>query len=130
MLNILKKYNEIGIVSSTLCFVHCVFTPFLIFFNIFNDIEIIPVWFKLLDFLFILIGLFAILTSFKYNSNIKLSFALIINWVFILLIVINEKIELFHFPEILILIPSATIILLHLYIRNNFCQCKNQTKKS
>ena len=79
---------------------------------------------------FILIGLFAILTSFKYNANIKLSFALIINWVLIVLIIINEKIELFYFPEILILVPSATIILLHLYIKNNFCQCKNQIKNS
>ena len=62
----LKKSDTIGAIASTLCVIHCLMTPMLFAAQSYIAVqqEVIPFWWKNLDFLFVAISLFYLVLFF------------------------------------------------------------------
>lgn len=122
----INKSDSVGILSSSLCLLHCLATPFLFVAQtqIFAHAPSKPIWWSSLDFVFIIISAFAIYFSSKNTSKKWISVALWISWFLLLFIIANEKVAWFTIPEFAIYFPSATLIFLHWY-GGKFCQCKD-----
>ena len=117
--------NDIyGIIVCTLCVLHCFATP-LIFFSVAasNDNNISPpfLW-KNLDYLFLAISLFIVYNSAKNTTKPIMKYILGISWLGLFLVIINEKIGVFHIPEIVTYITSINLAVVHLY-NYRYCRC-------
>ncbi len=121
----LKKADTWGVLSSSLCLVHCIATPF--FFlaqtSIISHTTNTPIWWKSLDFIFLIISFFAVYRSSKTTTNQFIKKALWISWCLLFTLIINEKIALIKIPEVAMYIVGFTLVALHIY-NLNFCQCK------
>lgn len=123
----IKRPDIIGALASTFCIIHCLITP-LVFFATTNSINHeyynIPKWWRNLDFLFLLISFVAIHRSTQTTSKKIMKPALWINWFFLLLLIINEKMTLLIIPEHFTYIIATLLAGLHLY-NLKYCQCKD-----
>lgn len=122
----LQKSDTLGALASTLCFIHCLVTPFIFIAKSSTYIEHhhAPLWWKSLDYLFLVISLFAVKHSTK-NSSKKIMIPLFwVNWGVLVFVIINEKIGFISLPEIITYITALTLACLHIY-NLKFCQCKN-----
>ncbi|MEP3836917.1 MAG: MerC domain-containing protein [Algibacter sp.] len=124
MILIKKKSDILGTLSSTLCLVHCVATPFIFLAQASSTTccDTPPNWWKLMDYVFLSISFLAIYWSTKTTSIKWIKPVLWINWVILAGIILNEKVEALHLPEALIYIPSIALVALHLYNRK-YCHC-------
>ena len=122
---ITNKSDTLGIIASTLCFVHCLLTPFLFIAHVgdFGDHGGKPFWWSNLDFLFLAISFFAILRSSKVTSKKIMKVLLWTFWALLFLLVINEKNEIIHLPEIIMYAVTITLVILHAY-NLKYCTCK------
>lgn len=123
----LKRPDIVGAIASSLCIVHCLITPvvFIATTSALNHEFIgIPKWWRNLDFLFLLISFIAIYRSTKTTSKKIMKPALWVSWVFLLLLIVNEKISLLNLPEYYTYIIAILLAGLHLY-NLRYCQCKN-----
>ncbi len=119
------KTDKIGILASTLCMIHCIATPFLFLSSSCSSTccESSPNWYSSLDFLFLLISLFAIYQSSKNSSKIWMKYAMWTSWGLLLAILLNEKIHLYSLFEYAIYFPALALVILHIY-NLKYCQCK------
>ena len=117
------KPNLIGAWASALCLIHCLTTPLL--FVVQAGLVSHPQWWGFLDVLFLAISLFAIYYSSKTTTKNWMRFALWTSWLFLTLIVLNEKLSLFPLVEEAIYIPSVALVFFHLYNRK-YCQCEDE----
>lgn len=119
--------NSVGALASSLCLIHCIATPFLFLAQTCTATccTSTPVWWATIDFLFIGMSYFAIYWSVKNSINSWIKYALWTSWVFLCLVILNEKIGLLTVPETSIYIPAIALILLHLYNRK-YCECKDE----
>ena len=119
--------DKIGIISSTLCLVHCIITPFIFIVKACSNTccSESPIWWHSIDYLFLLIAFIAIwhTTTKKMKHWLKISFWS--SWVLLLAVILNESLQVFHFSNYLLYIPAFSIITLHLY-NLFFCQCSNE----
>ena len=117
--------NDIyGIIVCTLCVLHCFATP-LIFLSVAasNDNNISPplLW-KNLDYLFLVISLFIVYNSAKNTTKPIMKYILRISWLVLFLVISNEKIDIFHIPELVTYITSINLAVVHLY-NYRYCRC-------
>ena len=117
--------NDIyGIIVCALCVLHCIATP-LIFFSVAasNDNNISPpfLW-KNLDYLFLAISLFVVYNSAKNTTKPIMKYILGISWLVLFLVISNEKIDVFHIPELVTYIASINLAVIHLY-NYRYCRC-------
>lgn len=123
--------NTLGALASSLCMIHCICTP-LLFIAQAGHLDgnhhhaAAPVWWKSLDYIFLVISFFAVYQSTRQTSNKKLGVALWISWAALFLVIINEKLELLHLPEYVTYIAALSLVGLHLY-NLKFCQCQDET---
>ena len=117
--------NDIyGIIVCALCILHCIATP-LIFFSVAvsNNNKISPpfLW-KNLDYLLLAISLFIVYNSTKNTTKPIMKYLLGISWLMLFLIITNEKIGVFHLPELITYITSINLAVVHLY-NYRYCRC-------
>ena len=117
--------NDIyGIIVCTLCVLHCFATP-IIFLSVAasNDNNISPplLW-KNLDYLFLVISLFIVYNSAKNTTKPIMKYILRISWLVLFLVISNEKIDVFHIPELVTYITSINLAVVHLY-NYRYCRC-------
>lgn len=120
-----KNSDKLGVISSTICAIHCIATPFLF---IAKSCSVTccsqaPSWWKAIDVLFLAVSFVAIFFSVKNSSNTYVKFGLWISWVFLALIIVNDYVSLWLTPKWIIYIPAFSLVVLHVYNRK-FCQCK------
>jgi hypothetical protein len=122
------KTDKIGIIASTLCMVHCIATPFIFLAKSCSAscCEASPIWYSSLDYLFLIISLFAIYKSSKNSSKLWMKYAMWSSWTFILAVLLNEKTHVFSLPDYTIYFPALALVILHIY-NLKFCQCKTDT---
>lgn len=124
MSNQTLKIDFIGVSASFLCLIHCMATP-LIFIAKANSIyahEIAPFWWKSMDWIFLTFSFYAVYRTTKIQHKKWLNNILWGSWMALFTLIINEKTEFIHLPELLIYIPSVLLILAHLYNLMN-CEC-------
>ena len=123
----LKRPDIVGAIASSLCIVHCLITP-LVFIattsTLNHEFIGIPKWWRNLDFLFLLISFIAIHRSTKTTSKKIMKPALWVSWVFLLLLIVNEKMTLISLAEYFTYMAATLLAGLHLY-NLRYCQCKN-----
>lgn len=117
----LQKPDTFGAISSTLCIIHCIATPFL--FVVHSCCVNTPTWWKSLDYLFLTISFIAIYQSVKTTSKKYMKYALWICWVALFFVIINEKMQWISISEIFTYIIAFTLAALHIY-NLKYCQCK------
>lgn len=122
---ILKKPNTFGALASALCMVHCIATPFLFIAHTCaaGGCANTPIWWKGLDYLFLVIAFFAIYRSAKTTSQPLIKYGLWTSWVVLGFALLNEHLNLISLPEFAIYIPTIALVILHLY-NHKYCQCK------
>jgi hypothetical protein len=120
----IKNIDIYGIIVCTLCVLHCIATP-LIFFSVAvssNNKISPPFLWKSLDYLFLAISLFIVYNSAKNTTRPIMKYILGISWVGLFLVIINEKIGVFHMPELVTYITSINLAVVHLY-NYRYCRC-------
>lgn len=113
----------VGAVASGLCILHCVATPFLFLASSYAAASIEkPVWWQSIDYFFLLISFLAIRRSAQTSSRRWVGVVMLLVWIFLLLAIGNETLELLALPELVVYIPAFGLIGLHLY-NQRFCKC-------
>ncbi|CAN0596127.1 unnamed protein product [Ectocarpus sp. 12 AP-2014] len=126
LVNLRYKSDIIGALASTLCFIHCLATPF--FFVAQAGLAIgetlHPWWWGTLDILFLAIAFFAVYWSIKNTSKPRIKYTFWLLWMLLAMIVFNEKLEIAHLAEEVIYLPTLGLISLHYYNRR-YCRCED-----
>ena len=117
--------DNIGIIASALCMVHCIATPFIFFVQTCSTTccEASPTWWKSFDFIFLVISLFAIYHSSKNTSENWMKYAMWTSWFLLLAVIANENIQLFELYPYTNYTPAILLIVLHIY-NLKCCQCE------
>lgn len=125
MKDISLKVDNIGILVSSLCMVHCVATPFLFIAKSCTTTCCAdsPMWWSWLDYLFLVVSCLAIWQTTKTSTKKWISYALWFSWGLLLATILNEKLQFFTLPKVVSYIPATALIVLHFYSLK-YCQCR------
>lgn len=119
--------DMLGSFASTLCLLHCLATPFLFLTQAttasFGSHAHAPFWWNIIDVVLLVVSLAAVYWTSKNTSLRWIKYSLFANWVALTILIITERLHLFHISEWLIYIPAIGLIFLHEYNRR-FCSCK------
>ena len=119
-----NQLDSIGILASSLCMIHCLGTPFLFVAKACaaTCCSEAPIWWKVIDYLFLIISFIAI---YLLSGNMKkiLKIAFWSTWTILLVTILNETFDLLYIPQNFIYFPAISIVLLHFY-NLQFCGCK------
>jgi len=112
-----------GILSCSLCLVHCIFTPLILFSlsSLNSKSSMSYSWWNKLDYVFLIISFFMVYISVQNTRIKRMKLFFWLSWFFLFLVIVNEKKELFGFSEYLIYIATSGLSLLHLL---NLKYCK------
>lgn len=124
MISIKKRTDTLGAIASSLCLIHCVATPFLFMAQATSVTccDTPPLWWRIMDYIFLLISFFAVYRSTQTTSSSWMKPLLWLSWSLLCFIILNEKASLFSIPEYFIYFPAFALIVLHLY-NKKYCQC-------
>ena len=123
----LSKPDLVGAMTSGLCAIHCMITPFIFLAKAGSTavhVEV-PVWYQMIDYLFIIISFGAVYLAAKNTSKNWMRTALWTTWAILLLAILNETFEALHLPEAAVYVPALAIAGLHLY-NQKYCQCEEE----
>jgi len=118
------KSDTLGAISSTLCLLHCIATPFIFIVQscsvtCCNDT---PTWWRFIDYFFLVISFFAIYNATKTTTNNWIKPSLWGSWFLLFLVIVNEKLNWIPLHQNFIYFPALTLISLHTY-NLKYCQC-------
>ena len=95
----LKHPDTVGAINSSLCVVHCFATPFLFLTQAQTslvELSSVPLWWQLLNYVFIIVSFFAVKRTVKNSSNELVKSLLWASWVFLSALILNEEFEIMH----------------------------------
>lgn len=124
----IQKSDFLGVMSSSLCLLHCIATPLLYTLKAssFCCSASTPLWWKLLDYFFLVISLIAVLWSIKHSFKPWIKFAFCVSWLILALVILNETYQFISFTKYAIYILAFSLIVLHV-INTRYCRCQNDT---
>ena len=113
----------VGATAGALCFVHCIATPFLFIAKASSDVSCAdaPIWWKAVDYLFIVVSFAAIYFATKNSDKNWIKVALWVSWVLLLLAILSETFAHGLVPESVIYLPALAIIGFHFY-NHKYCK--------
>ncbi len=125
------EYDNIGMLSSSLCFVHCMITPFIFIAQACSRscCSGSPLWWKAFDFIFLLISFVAVYYSAKNTSKNWLRFSFYLLFLILTFLVVNHHIGFYIISMKLNYISAFLLFALHLY-NKKFCRCSTGCCKS
>jgi len=121
-------FDTIGIIAGSLCTIHCMATPFLFIAKACSTAccADAPVWWIMIDYLFLLISFIAIFFINKVLNIKWLKISFWSSWGLLLLAILDHSFAIYFLPRNFIYIPSFLIIVLHFY-NVKFCKCQGET---
>ena len=124
MITIQKNSDLIGAVASGLCLIHCLATPILFIAKACSAhcCADTPMWWKAIDYLFLVISFIAIYSATQKTSKYWIKPALWIAWSFLFFVIINEHFRWLILIDEIIYVPAILLVILHLY-NIKFCKC-------
>ena len=119
-----NKSDLFGALASGLCLIHCMATPLLFIGKACSAVccASAPLWWQLVDYVFIVISFIAIFYAAKNSSKSWMKFAMYGTWLSLLLVVLMESFSPGLLPSYSVYIPALSIVGLHLY-NYKYCQC-------
>ena len=120
-----SKADTLGAATSGLCAIHCIITPFIFLAKAGSAAMHVdpPVWYQLIDYLFIIISFVAIHYATKNSTKNWMRISLWSTWGLLLVAILNETFEVIPLPEASVYIPALVIAGLHLY-NQKYCRCE------
>ena len=117
--------DNVGIIASSLCMIHCIGTPFLFIAKACSAscCSEAPIWWQLIDYFFLIISFVAIYFVTKNTIPKWIKTAFWISWFILLLSILNHTFPIVEAPKNFIYIPASAIIILHFY-NLRFCKCE------
>ena len=119
-----QKSDALGAISSTLCLIHCLCTPLLFVVHSSCCEATTPLWWKSIDYLFLIISFFAVYKSATQTAKNWMKYALAMSWLFLAFIIVNERFQFISLFKGAIYVASAIMVGLHIY-NSKYCQCSN-----
>ena len=120
--------DTLGAINSSLCVIHCFATPFLFLTQAQTsllEISTVPLWWQLLNYVFIVVSFFAVNRTVKNSSNQLVKSLLWVSWVLLSTLILNEQFEIMHMPELLTYFAGISLASLHIY-NLKYCQCEDE----
>lgn len=113
------KADNLGALAGLLCFIHCMATPFVFVVKACSDscCSDSPVWWKSIDYVFLIISFGAIYFATRNSSIQWIKGSLWGFWLLLLIVILNESFGFITLSEYIIYIPALAIVGLHLYNR-------------
>tara|TARA_A100001011_G_C14249193_1_gene817047 strand:+ start:244 stop:660 length:417 start_codon:yes stop_codon:yes gene_type:complete len=125
--SIILKPDSIGSISSMLCLLHCIATPFIFITQActMSCCAGAPTWWQSLDYLFVIISFFAIFRSTQTSTNKNIKIALWTSWSILFILIMNKAIPLYYINPNFVYATGITLAILHIY-NLKYCQCKDE----
>ncbi len=120
-----EKSDELGMLSSSLCMLHCIATPFLLV-TLPGSSVMHPGsqgWWGWLDILFLGISSIAVFRSVQQSTRRWLQIGLIVSWLMLSFFIFNERFEGMEFAFDMVYFPAFALVVLHLVNRKQ-CRCE------
>ena len=120
--------DRLGAINSSLCVIHCFATPFLFLGQAQTslvELSTVPLWWQLLNYVFIVVSFFAVKRTVKNSSNQIVKSLLLATWVLLSALILNEEFEFMHMPELLTYFAGISLASLHIY-NLKYCQCEDE----
>ena len=123
----LKNSDNIGILSSTLCFIHCLATPiiYITYTGLFNQIEYLSLSGKGINLVFVIFSLIAVNRSTKKTTSKIIKPIFWISWSLLFFVLLNEEVKFFELPELVSYVSALNLAGVHIY-NLKFCGCKDE----
>ena len=124
----LNHPDTVGAINSSLCVAHCFATPFLFLTQAQTslvELSTVPLWWQLLNYVFIVVSFFAVNRTVKNSSNQLVKSLLRVSWVLLSALILNEEFEIMHMPELLTYFAGISLASLHIY-NLKYCQCEDE----
>ncbi len=124
--------DNMGMLSSTICLIHCLATPFVFLAKTCAETccSETPIWWRLIDFIFLVVSLVAIIYTAKGFVKHWIKIGLFLSWAFLCLIILNESLQMIQVDKWVIYVPAFLLIALHFYNRRSCptgcCQTKEE----
>ena len=124
----IQKSDTIGVLSSGLCMIHCIATPFFFVATACSATccSAAPLWWQWLDYFFLIVSFVAVRYSTISTNSRLIEIGLWASWVGLLIFILNAKFLWFNISPNAKFIPAFTLIGLHLYNRM-YCQCEQKS---
>lgn len=116
--------DHIGVTASSLCMLHCFFTP-LLFLSQATSVTFtqeIPFLWQSLNYVFLLISFLAIYYTAKNSSKLSVKVLLVSTWLILSSLIINEFFEIISIPELYTYAAATSLAGLHVY-NLKYCRC-------
>ncbi len=125
--SIRKNYlsaDAIGMASSSLCLIHCIITPFIFIAQAcsMSCCASSPLWWKAIDFIFLIISFVAIHFASKISSHTWVKIALYSAFSALTFLTINHHSTFIKLPLQLNYASAFLLFFLHLY-NKRYCKC-------
>ena len=119
--------DSLGMASSSLCLVHCVATPFIFIAQVCTASCCAgsPVWWKAIDFIFLVISFVAVFFAAKSSSKRWIKGSLYVLFAFLSFFIFNEHAGNLQLHRIFLYVPAFLLFGLHLY-NKKYCQNKDE----
>jgi len=123
----LRNSDNLGILFSTLCFIHCLITPFfyMTFAGLFIQNELISFSWKGINLIFIILSLFAVNRSTKKTTSKIIKPIFWFSWIFLFFVLFNEEVKFIELPELVSYLSALNLAGIHGY-NLKFCGCKDE----
>lgn len=116
--------DHIGVIASSICMLHCFFTP-LLFLSQATSVTFtqeIPFLWQSLNYVFLLISFLAIYYTAKNSSKLSVKVLLVSTWLILSSLIINEFFEIISIPELYTYAAATSLAGLHVY-NLKYCRC-------
>lgn len=115
--------DYIGAIAGCICSIHCAATPFLFVAKACSVTccAETPIWWQLVDYLFLVISFAAIYYATKNSTKRWIRIALWSSWSLLLIAILSETFQTGLLPESSVYFPALAIVGLHFY---NYKDCK------
>nr|WP_281349561.1 MerC domain-containing protein [Fulvivirga aurantia] len=118
-----KKSDELGILSSTLCMIHCMITPFLfVVFPASTGQHGGYEWWSFLDLLFLSVSFLAVFRTVRQSAFRWIKVSMIAALSLLTFFILNERLEGIEFPFDMVYFPAFALAILHL-VHLRKCRC-------
>lgn len=123
----LKNSDTLGILSSSLCLIHCFITPFIYmsFTSLFNQNDFLYSSWKGINIIFIVFSLIAVNRSTKKTTSKIIKPIFWFSWCFLFFVLFNEEVKFIELPELVSYLSALNLAGIHVY-NLKFCGCKDE----
>ena len=123
----LKNSDNLGILSSSLCLIHCFITPFIYmsFASLFNQNDFLYSSWKGINIIFIVFSLIAVNRSTKKTTSKIIKPIFWFSWCFLFFVLFNEEVKFIELPELVSYLSALNLAGIHVF-NLKFCGCKDE----